>query len=278
MCHCSPRHSCPVACLQVDTTSGIAVGRWVRLFAQEPTAVAPPALRRLLSEEEEAEEGQPEAEAAIEIQLSAAAELAGIEAGDVDSLVEAIDDALESASLPKKLRCWLERLLRGKGTDEKSGRGRRHGEHGRKRSSEGSGGGGSGSGTGGSGVSGSADEGGEPTTSARPAANITTAGSPAAITATNGTAAAPANATAAPCADAPGYLALTETLREGCLDAQALGLGQPEEPAGTNSTNSTDGSGDRAPGLAAGGTLDAYVYGRVAGAMSGTGERAQLQL
>ncbi len=320
--------------LQVSSTAGITVGRWVRLFAQNPTAVAAPALRRLLSAEppavdlsdaEEASEAiDVQQEVAVVVKLSA--QQLGITADSWESLIDQLMDQIDD--LPQQLRELLQELLSGDlqdsdatedATEQRGGKGHKHkhgssGRRGGRGKGSGSGGSkgsskvcdkgkGSGKGGGKGGSKGSSSgsktptkpTGGDdrdtsgtgaqgsspampPPSPATPADN-TDASPPsdASDTAGNETAPiVPRNGTAEEaCADAPEYLALTETLREGCLDAEALGLSQPEEPptAAANSTNSTgDGSGDKAPGLAAGGTLDAYIYGRLAGAASGTSE------
>lgn len=323
--------------MQVSSTAGITVGRWVRLFAQNPTAVAAPALRRLLFDDKEQAEGlidsaagaageeQPQQQIAVTLKLNA--QQLGIEADSWDSLIEQLMDQIED--LPDQLRRLLQQLLSGSllpETEETQGCKRhkhKHGSSGRKGGS----GCGSGHGDGSSDVDSSGDNGdsGSSGTSQKPSGkkpngkkpnnpskdkdrsssgggtkggsspSLPPSPSPMPEPSAPGSAAPPppsepieppssSNTTNAPrngtaedaCADVPDYLTLTESLREGCLEAEALGLSQPEEPAaaaGNNSTNATsDGSGDKAPGLAAGGTLDAYIYGRVAGAFSGTSE------
>lgn len=313
-----PRFPNPPCRLQVSSTAGITVGRWVRLFAQNPTAVAAPALRRLLSAEppavdlsdaEDASEAiDVQKEVAVVVKLSA--QQLGITADSWESLIDQLVGQFDD--LPEQLRELLQTLRTGDlqdsdAEDEQDGKGHKHkhGSSGRrggrsKASGNAKGGSkgsskncdkGSGSGsetptkpTGGDdrSTSGTSAEGSSPAipspSPATPADN-TNAAPPSNASDPAGSGIAPIvprNGTAEEaCADAPDYLALTETLREGCLDAEALGLRQPEEPpmAAANSTNSTDdGSGDKAPGLAAGGTLDAYIYGRLAGAASGTCE------
>lgn len=311
--------------MQVSSTAGVAVGRWVRLFAQSPSAVAPPALRRLLSEDASSnaldsvaadEQQQVEVEQA-EVVIKLTAQQLGIEADDWDSLIDQLLEQIEK--LPGKLRYLLQQVLSGgqqPGVEHNSKGGsggkHRHGGSGRR---GGSGRAGSGSGSddqpGGDGNEGSnADEDSKPAKSSKHASKNAsrkssrkrspkpsptpapkpsptptepvstdaadpTSGDDVSSPPSSGDAPIlPRNGTAGACADSPSFLPLTESLREGCLDAEALGLTQPEEPPAANSTNSTsDGSGDKAPGLAAGGTLDAYLYGRQAGAASGTGER-----
>lgn len=81
------------------------------------------------------------------------------------------------------------------------------------------------------------------------------------LLAANATAVAP-SAVAQPGKPAPGprFRPLTLGMLEAKRDAEELGLGLPEGDF-DGEDEAADGSGGRAPALAAGGTLDAYIYG-----------------
>lgn len=266
-------------------------GRWVRLYAARPSATVPPASRALLSLPgpsplraelpaagngtakvgahtkdlpelvqqpwEQAQRAQRvEPEAASEPEAEEAAQGPG---GSVRELGSDLD-AEVAGGLPPRWKKWLKRHRHSKHG--------KHGRHGHKRH-PGSYGGTQGSA--GKAMQGSRSDwhAAEPSSSGSyDEASYGTEGGSDGGSADSGGATQQANRQASE----GGLLPLPNGLAEDVRDAAALGLFLPEEG------NITGNGTDRAPALAAPGTLDAYIYGQNAvdsGSVPFSGERVR---